>query len=61
MYKARDTKLNRAVALRFLPPQFTLDEETTARFVREAQAVAIGYDQSIEPLRKWAEEVGGFD
>ena len=40
VYKARDTKLNRDVALKFLPAGMTSDEESRKRFVREAQAAA---------------------
>jgi tetratricopeptide (TPR) repeat protein/TolB-like protein/predicted Ser/Thr protein kinase len=40
VYLADDTKLNRRVALKFLLPQYTADEELKARFTREAQAAA---------------------
>ena len=37
VYRARDTKLNRDVALKILPDAFTLDGDRIARFRREAQ------------------------
>jgi TolB-like protein/tRNA A-37 threonylcarbamoyl transferase component Bud32/Flp pilus assembly protein TadD len=40
VYRARDTKLNRDVALKTLPDAFARDTDRVARFRREAQAVA---------------------
>jgi serine/threonine protein kinase len=40
VYRARDTKLNRDVALKVLPPEFSNDAERMARFKREAQTLA---------------------
>ena len=40
VYRARDTKLGRDVALKVLPDAFTLDRERIARFKREAQVLA---------------------
>jgi len=40
VYKAEDTKLNRPVALKFLPPHFSSDDEAKQRFVHEAQAAS---------------------
>jgi serine/threonine-protein kinase len=40
VYRARDTKLNRDIALKILPDAFTLDSDRIARFRREAQVLA---------------------
>jgi Tol biopolymer transport system component len=40
VYRARDTRLNRHVALKVLPPRFALDPDRVARFAREAQMLA---------------------
>jgi serine/threonine protein kinase/formylglycine-generating enzyme required for sulfatase activity len=40
VFKAEDTKLKRKVALKFLPPHFSLDGETKERFMHEAQAAS---------------------
>jgi serine/threonine protein kinase/Tfp pilus assembly protein PilF len=40
VYLAEDTKLNRRVALKFLPVQYASDKEFKERFKREAQAAA---------------------
>jgi serine/threonine-protein kinase len=40
VYRARDTKLNRDVALKVLPEAFALDPDRLARFKREAQVLA---------------------
>ena len=40
VYRARDTKLNRDVALKVLPESFATDPDRLARFQREAQVLA---------------------
>jgi eukaryotic-like serine/threonine-protein kinase len=40
VYRARDAKLNRDVALKILPQAFATDTERLARFKREAQVLA---------------------
>jgi len=40
VYKARDTQLDRDVALKFLPAQFSADEAERKRFIHEAKAAA---------------------
>src|SRR5499425_3185458 len=40
VYQAADTKLNRSVAIKFLPEEFTHDAERVARFQREARVLA---------------------
>jgi serine/threonine protein kinase len=40
VYRARDTKLGRDIALKILPDTFAADPERLARFQREAQVLA---------------------
>ncbi len=40
VFRARDSKLNRDVALKVLPSEFQLDPDRLARFTREAQVLA---------------------
>jgi len=40
VYKAKDLKLDRIVAIKFLPPQMASSEENKIRFIREAKSAA---------------------
>src|SRR6476660_673352 len=40
VFRARDTRLNRDVALKVLPDSFATDPDRLARFTREAQVLA---------------------
>ncbi|NBC66133.1 MAG: protein kinase [Bacteroidetes bacterium] len=40
VFKARDTKLDRTVALKFLPPHLTKSKKDRKRFIREAKSAA---------------------
>ena len=41
VYKAEDTKLDRFVALKFLPPHLSQAEEEKKRFIHEAKAASV--------------------
>jgi eukaryotic-like serine/threonine-protein kinase len=59
VYCARDTKLNRGVALKILPAEFANDAERMARFKREAQLLASLNHTNIAAIYGF-EESGGF-
>jgi serine/threonine protein kinase len=40
VFKAKDLRLDRIVALKFLPPSYSFDEDIKKRFVHEAKAVS---------------------
>src|SRR3989442_14547483 len=47
VYRARDTKLKRDVAIKILPEEFSRDPERIARFHREARAIAAGKNVGV--------------
>ena len=53
VYRARDTKLNRDVALKVLPEAFAQDAERMARFQREAQVLASLNHPNIAAIIAW--------
>src|ERR687891_14587 len=58
VYRARDTKLNRDVAVKVLPDSFTSDPDRLARFTREAQTLAALNHPNIASIHG-LEESGG--
>ena len=59
VYLARDPRLERLVALKFLPLDVTLDEEQKLRFVREAKASAALEHPNIGTIHEIAEAPDG--
>jgi serine/threonine protein kinase len=58
VYRAKDTKLGRDVALKILPASFTNDPERVARFRREAQVLASLNHPQIAQIHGLEREVG---
>ena len=58
VYRARDTKLDRDVAIKVLPEEFATDEERLARFEREAKLLASLNHPNIASIYGFEESEG---
>ena len=58
VYKARDTKLDRDVAIKVLPAEFAAHEERVARFEREAKLLASLNHPNIASIHGFEDEGG---
>ena len=59
VYKARDLRLGRVVALKFLPADLCRDQSARKRFLREAQAVALLDHPNVATIYDTGESEGG--
>src|SRR4029077_3486660 len=50
VYRAKDTKLKRDVAIKILPDEFSRDTDRVSRFQREAEALAALNHQNIAAI-----------
>ena len=57
VFRARDTKLNRDVAIKVLPAEFAKDHERVTRFKREAQILASLNHPNIAAIHGLEEDV----
>src|SRR5207302_10971904 len=58
VYRARDTKLKREVAIKILPDEFSRDPERVSRFQREAEVLASLNHQNIAAIYDLEEAEG---
>jgi eukaryotic-like serine/threonine-protein kinase len=58
VYKARDTRLDRSVAIKVLPPGFSADPDRRGRFEREAKAVAALSHPNILAIHDFGTDAG---
>jgi serine/threonine protein kinase len=58
VYRARDLRLNRPVAVKVLPPELAYDDAVRTRFTREAQTSALLYHPNIVPIHDVGEREG---
>src|SRR5678815_3280488 len=58
VFRARDVRLRRAVAIKLLPPELAFREEVRTRFLREAQTAAQLSHPNVVPIYSVAEVDG---